>query len=401
MDDKGNITNIINKEIYEEKFSIWYNNPTAQPKETILMIKTITPSIKALIKGCSLKLVFGKKDNYLCIGARIIDIPDAPVFISKVQYSLQEHKDLVYALQEREFKISLINEMGNLLAWSKINISKEDSLKVLNWINEKTELYVGNYTKEIEYAHNCFCVSVEERYKYQFPEAYKIPIIEIDTIIGEWHSVENYSYTNEECYHFEISEPKDEGRTFEEEIASALVSVFPSNLYKGPKYKKGNAMKEMTDIFAHYQYGDFLIELKDVAIMGESGIHDRAKRISITQKHVKKAIEQLKGALGTFLGEQKIYTNQGEVIDVCRSKTPHCIILIPELIHDGDWSEIEKLLFETIKKTGTFFHILDLSEFIELLKASCGNPKIVDCNLMKRWELSMEKHTIHIKGAEN
>ena len=104
------------------------------------------------------------------------------------------------------------------------------------------------------------------------------------------------------------------------------------------------------------------------------------------------------GATKAFMKETEIYTSNDEKIDVNRFQPPHCIILITEFIHEGDWSEVENLLFNAINETGAMFNIMDLGEFIELLKASYGRPEIVDYNLMQRFRCLMEKHSIHVKG---
>ena len=53
--------------------SLWYVSINREG-ENDLIIKAPTPTIKALIVGCPMQLIFGKKDSYLCIGARINDI---------------------------------------------------------------------------------------------------------------------------------------------------------------------------------------------------------------------------------------------------------------------------------------------------------------------------------------
>ena len=59
--------------------------PTNGGTETALLIKAPTPSLKAMIAGCAFKLIYGKKDNFLCIGISIEDVPGAPLLISNEQ----------------------------------------------------------------------------------------------------------------------------------------------------------------------------------------------------------------------------------------------------------------------------------------------------------------------------
>ena len=319
-----------NEEINREENSLWYKE-TIGLKRTKLIIKTITPCIKALVAGCPLKLVFGKKDNYLCIGVRIIDIPDAAMFISKVQYKSEEHRALLYALKEGMFDISLINEMNKLVAWSKIEISKEKALHILKWMEKESLLYVGTRTKEVDYAHDCFCVSVESTYKHKFPNAHTIQYIELETKMDFWNTIDLYFYSDKNTYNFNIKD-EDEGGTLEKEIASSLISVFPSTLYKNPKFKRGKNEKELTDILAFYKYGNFLIETKEISIMDSNFDINKTRRILKIQNKVKQAIKQMTGATKIFMNGTEIYASNNEKINVNRLQPPHCIILITEFI---------------------------------------------------------------------
>jgi hypothetical protein len=47
-------------------------------------------------------------------------------------------------------------------------------------------------------------------------------------------------------------------------------------------------------------------------------------------------------------------------------------------MHWGDWSEIAVQLFEAMLRTGAFFHLIDLREFIALLKGSSGKAELFD-----------------------
>jgi len=102
-------------EMRSEEASLWYVQPN-NGEELAVLIKAPTSSIKALIAGCPLKLVFGRKDSYLCTGVAILDIPDAPIVISGLQREPEEHRSLIRALTERRFPIALFNEMDVCLA---------------------------------------------------------------------------------------------------------------------------------------------------------------------------------------------------------------------------------------------------------------------------------------------
>ena len=93
-----------------------------------------------------------------------------------------------------------------------------------------------------------------------------------------------------------------------------------------------------------------------------------------------------------------MFDNKGNEIFVDRSIPPHCIILITELMTCGDWDKISNQLIEAIEQTGALFHLLDLREFITLLKQSSGDPKLIDYNLFERCKIFMEKKSVLIRG---
>jgi hypothetical protein len=116
------------------------------------------------------------------------------------------------------------------------------------------------------------------------------------------------------------------------------------------------------------------------------------------QKQVKKAIAQLIGASKALKNNNAIFDANGKEIIVDRKEPPHCIILITELMHYGDWKEIEIQLFEAMQETGAFFHLLDLREFIALLKGSSGKVELLDYNLMERCKIFVDKQSVFIRS---
>lgn len=87
--------------------SLWYV-PANDGNETALIIKAPTPTIKAAILGCPLKLFFGKEDAYLCKAVMIEDVPGSPVIISGVQIEAEEHQALLKSVQQKSFPVFLL-----------------------------------------------------------------------------------------------------------------------------------------------------------------------------------------------------------------------------------------------------------------------------------------------------
>lgn len=377
-----------------EAASIWYV-PANNGEDIAVLIKTPTPTLKAIILGCSIKLLFGKKDSYLCTGVQVEDVPDIPLLLSGAQIVLEEHEALFELLLRKETPIFLFNEMDICVASSTISISEKESSSLYTFLGEQTSLYVGEFNSDVSFAVDCFDVSIDKTQVY--PNAYNIPIVEITPKIGEWTSNDIYFLGNDSSCSINISNLM-EGVTFENTIWGALESVFPNTLYKSPQIQHGEKTREFTDVFAYHEYGSFLIEAKDLSVIQAGYNKDEVKRLSGIQKQVTKAVKQLIGAVKAFKQENALFDIKGNKINVDRSIPPHCIVLITELMTCGDWDEITQQILDAMQQTGAFFHLLDMREFIVLLKQSSGDPNLVDYNLMERCKLFIEKKSVFIRG---
>lgn len=197
-----------------EAAAIWYV-PANDGDETAFIIKAPTPALKALIMGCPIQLLFGKKGDYLCTGVRIDDMPDTPLFLSGAQIVSEEHKALFQVIKQKNSPIFLFNEMDMCLASSSIDISQADLLTLLELIGDENSLYVGDFNEDVSLAVDCFVSSVDKTKTY--PNAFEIPIIEIVPEVGEWETNDIYFINNDSYYSINIAN-KTEGETFENTI---------------------------------------------------------------------------------------------------------------------------------------------------------------------------------------
>lgn len=377
-----------------EPASIWYV-PADNGTETALLIKVPTPSIKALIAGCSVKLLFGKSGLHLCTGAIITDVPDAPLVLSGVQRNLEEHLALLRILQNCSTPIFLYNEMDICVAWANATLSPLEATKTIAFIGDPSELYVGPFTETTSHTLDCFCLSYNPAASY--PNASTIPVEEIKLSVDSWNIITSFFYGENNYEPLRINNPK-EGPSLEVTIWSSLSSVFPTSLFKNPKIMHNETSREFTDIFAFHPYGSFLIEAKDLSVFSAGIQRTQSRRISGIQKQVKKAIGQLVGAYKDFIDGKKIISADNAEISVDRSHPPHCIVLITELPLAGEWAEIVEKLYNAMRETGAFFHLLDLQELLMLLKGSSGNSILFDYNLMQRAKLFLETKSVFIRS---
>jgi hypothetical protein len=383
------------REMRSEDASLWYV-PANAGKELAFLIKAPSSSIKALLARCSLRLLFGRHGSHFSTGVRIVDMPDAPILISGLQREMEEHQALSRLLHERSTAVFLFNEMDVCLAWTNLKLTESDAAEALELLGDTDELYVGPFTPETSHSLDCFCYSADNTQRY--PDAVTIPIVDIPTTLEPWRT-NHVSFIGVRGHHTITLDNQDEGEMFERAVWASLESVFPVTLHKSPRVKTGEKTRELTDVLAFHEYGTFLIEAKDLSVLQAGFERDQERRTKGVQKQVKKAIGQLIGASKALRRGDTIFDAQGEqALDVVRDQPAHCIVLITELMHWGDWSKIETQLVEAMRATGAFFHLLDLREFIMMLKGSAGKAALLDYNLIERCKTFAETGSVHIRS---
>jgi hypothetical protein len=384
----------IYSEIRSEEAGLWFV-PANGGEETAIIIKAPTSVLKSIISGCHLRFAFGIKLNYLCCGARIYDIPDAPIFTCNVQRHFEEHKALNRFILEKRSPLFLFNELDVCVAWSDVSVSAESSENISALVSPIEKHYCGSFTTQASLALDDFCFSIDPAQKYS--SATKIETIQIEVEHGPWTSNSVSFIGNIELKTIILSEP-DEGVTLEKNIWAALESVFPLGLYHSPRVSIGNKIRELTDILTSYHYGSFLFEAKDVSVFSAGLDRTRERRTKSVQKQAKKAIGQLIGAAKAAKRGERIFTQSGKAIKLVIDKPFHCIVLITELTHEGDWSEVEQQLRDAILETGDYFHVFDLQELMMLLKICRGKAEVFDYNLMERCQKFISSGSVHIRS---
>jgi hypothetical protein len=224
-----------------------------------------------------------------------------------------------------------------------------------------------------------------------------MPAIEIPIKHGPWVS-NRVSYAGNFDLQTIVLNDKDEGGVLENSIWASLESVFPFSLHKSPQVKIGKKQRELIDVVAFHQYGSFFIEAKDLSVFAAGLDRTRERRVLGVKKQAIKAIGQLVGASKTAKKGVEAFDAKGFQIPLVLDKPLHCIVLLSELIHEGDWSEVEEAICSATRETGDYFHVFDLRELVVLLKCSSGQAHRLDYNLMQRFERFAKSKTIHIRS---
>jgi len=392
------IGDIIYREIISEEAGIWYISDIYGSK---ILIKLPSTSIKAIVKKCKLQLLFGKEERnnicYLHIGINIFDFTENPLSLTHVCKHDFEQKAILNIFELDEIYVEFFNEIDICIAKSFFILNKKDNEIIKNFINTDKQYYISYElnNSEAELSLNNFQYSICK--SINIPNAYNIDIIKIDVFLKDIMVMDStYIGFNDNAKI--IINTGNEGELLENIAWAPLQSVFNNNIYKNPQVYIKNKLRELTDILAYYQNGIFLIETKSLSLnyIIDDDINNHIKKL---KKHIKKAIDQLVGAKKVMERQEKVFEikTKEEIPVIHSNNPPHCIILVENIYPFGSWDDIVEIIYKTIIKENIFLHIIDLTEYIKLIKYSKGRIELVDYNLLERCKYFVNTKNIYIK----
>ncbi|MHA7846201.1 hypothetical protein [Serratia sp. D1N4] len=359
-----------------------------------ILIKAPTTSIKAMITGCDFDVILGVENNILCYSLRIFDTIDTPLFISGCIINEEEIVATRKLTKEKKAIVYLFNELDFCIGWSRFSIELGNTGVEEKFFEKSGALYRGEIDDKCNHAMDCLRLSIEQDGAKPNPELIELYKMTIKT--ERWNINTLIVIGQHESNSIELDNP-NEGEMLERAIWSSLESVFPLTIYKSPRVKIGDKVRELTDVLAFDDLECILIESKDLSVIS-SGIQRKSdRRVKGIQNQAKTAIGQLVGACNALGRGEIISSASGEELDVGRSGPHHCIALVTEISHYGDWTIVTDELMKAFRQTRSFFHLMDLRELVALLKVSKGDPRRLRVNLVKRFKLFVEKKSVHIR----
>lgn len=381
------------KELFSENANVWYYSEGDTSK---IIVKLPSNVIKAIGMGCKVEFLFGRdyssSRKYIHNGIRIYDDPIHFLTVSGTLRFEDEYNSLSKIAILDSVLVEFYDELALPVASATVSF-KNYSKKIIEFLNDVTLLYIGDFDDSAAASLNCFDYSLDK--SRTFSDVYEIDVLRIDGLFNNWNASNLHFAGLNEVNHLTIDD-EDEGGLLEKQAWASLESVFYFDLHKNPILKKGNKSRELTDIIAYHSLGIFLIESKCLSVMASEADKSMSKKISTLKKHIRKAIKQLIGAKKNLDKGEEIYDSKGRPIKFDRNIIPHCIVLVSELFPFDDWQDIFIESCKAMIDEKIYLHILSLGELATFLKAAKGRKEHFDYLLMLRSEAILEAKTLLI-----
>jgi hypothetical protein len=389
----------IYKELIHEFAGTWYVSDQFGKK---IMVKAPSNLLKAIITGCRVSFLFGKNNRNIFplfhTGIRIYDDPVHFASVSYVQLFRDEHRSLRDIMQEDEMHIYLHDELNACVAQAKVKLDPIERKKVIALQGNLDDLYAGSYNGVAAKSLDCFDYTFDATKSKA--HTYEIEVLAIDGQFSNWEIVDNRFVGLHEIGPV-IIDDDDEGVIFERQIWAPLQSLFHHDIYRQPQIADKYGYRELTDIFAFYEYGIFLVESKALALLNPVKERDMDRKVKGLQKQIIKGISQLVGAAKKIAENTPVYDVNKLPVAFDHSKLPHCIVLVSELLPFGDWKAVEMKMFDAMIEQPMYLNVMDLSELMTYIGYARGSKEHFDVFLMDRVKLLIKHQSIHIKAARD
>jgi len=333
--------------------------------------------------GCEVEFVFGihqdgNQKTHLCSALKLNDDPDHPITFMGIDNERAFQLALTQFFDEKKAHFFLFDEMNMNIAGCKITISEKDSTQIQKFFTNFPVFATKASKEEREHILDCLTCSIDKN--SEIKTAHEIPTITCKISLSDWVRNQCTFFSENSLKSFSVND-SDQGSLLEARTWFALAAMFPLSLHRGAYYLKGNHKKEVTDILAFCNHGNFLIETKALNSTGDFYKKTMKRKIACVKKDILKAIKQLKGAIKT-IKYNDIFKSTREKLVFGRSFDPHCIILVSEIDPIGSWDDIVDELFKATTETGAHFNLFDYKNFMRLLYGCRNNPIIFINNLI-------------------
>lgn len=383
-------------ELRHERAAIWYISDQFGSK---VMIKIPATTIKALMKGCKMELLFGRDEtltpNVFHLGVRIYDDPVHYQVIACTQRFLDEHLSLARIMHLEHVQIQLYNELNICQAFGTLIIKKDDKHNVHALLGNPKKLRKGIFDKEFSYSLDRFQSCLDSNSVGLNSRNFMKTLV-VQSPVPDWEFVQNNFLNENETINISIADV-DEGGMLEKEVFITLRSLFDNDLFQGPRIPFKNNTRELTDILAFSNYGIFMVEAKALGVTRVLGQRTMDRKVLGLQKQIEKATKQLVGAAKRIKENEPIYDSAGREISFDRTLLPHGIILISEMLLFGNWDQALYKVLKAMTEFNIWIHVMDLKEFMQFVGYAKGDKNKFDYLLGERIKAFVEKPSFFIQ----
>jgi hypothetical protein len=192
-------------------------------------------------------------------------------------------------------------------------------------------------------------------------------------IEDSWTATEIHFYANRPTSTELAITSSDEGAQQELLGLWLMDNLTPTGVVHRPQTRQESGRsRELIDLLMFDSDSLFLFESKAVGLLSRNMAPTREKLAQATQKHVKKAIKQLAGAMRRINTRLPVFDRAGAPLELPEQvDIPHAVVLVADLSLLGNSRLFEEGQYGKLAaEVGAALHILDLTELLRAVQTA-------------------------------
>ncbi|MEW9854478.1 hypothetical protein [Novosphingobium sp. M1R2S20] len=366
--------------------------------EPTLLIKGSTLLLKYVVLGARMQLAFAICEGRLLYALKVCDDGNNGGILWSIAEREPELNGIRGLVRGEPLVLFLFNELAVNVAWNDMpQVGELDRLST--WANSAAIDHVDHA------AMQATVKPMIDRLHQSGLSDHEWLVLEVGGQ-SDWKAVHNHFVTGASSSMIDLFD-SDEGNQQEQLVVWLTNNLQPSGVHHSPQVPKARGTRELTDVLLHYESRNVLIESKTLSILARDRMPNRLKLVRDTSGHVEKAFKQLRGAIRAIKSGLAVTSSEGDTLTVERDNSNHAIVLIPELsLVDDPATYSLQFIKEFIEATGSFPHLLDISELLRMVQAaemiSARNPTTTpimafDYYLAERMKAAVANRTLRFE----
>ena len=385
--------------IRSEKSGVWaesYNDGNC----VALLVKAPSLSIKAILQGCDVQLIFGINtpgNIYLISSLLVYDSKGIPILLTTIPRSYQEIQDIRHLIKQEKFIFTIFDEIDSPVCHGEGFIDSQigNSFKKYCDLLPFTPVQDSVIANEVT---DSFCYSLDPAYGTTRHHESQIERFQLKLFKIESQPCYSGSEYGGIFYQIDVDE---EGSMQEKQLSHFLAYSFGANVFYSPQVKIGKKIRELIDVLAFDEKSNYLIESKAFCINKSNYDIPLERKLARLIGQANNALDQLLGCSKAIRRGESIKSSTGEIIELENKHRIHGIAVISEFHPSDQWNVIINKIIELSHSNGIYLHVIDLSEFINIIKLSESPTISFEQCLVERFNAMIEHNTLNIKGFDS
>jgi hypothetical protein len=336
----------------------------------------------------------------MAVALTIHDSEDSPCVALSPIRNVESINAVVQLTRSTGNFITLINEFDHVICHGMFTMEEGFPKKLLDGYLSIEQLYELRDYQTLNDLLDSFCHHI---YPHRYPRScFDMNSVSTILTIENITNVLMMDFEPHKVARYKLGEG-NEGTTQEELLVLKLSILFKDKVYHSPQKIRGNKEREFVDILVLTDSYNLLLSSKAMSLYETDYSKSWERRVSNLSSHAEEALGQLFGAAKSMKRNEVVSSlTDKNVIDFDRTLPTHALAIISEYLDSATaWEECLKSVRQIYNETGCMAHVIDINEFIYMMKLANNSHTRFEDILDTRFNAILENSTFSIYSKDS